>query len=211
MRIAPILVVLALTTGCASPSPAPPTDPADPPPTSVDAPVTAGSTTSSPGVIAHCWETEEEITLTAGGEQPGARRVLRMRYVEEEGKVLSDTLRFDPGAASAPRLFTVTWAVDGETFALTDADGRMSGSGTLVGEPWGWTGWNATSRLDSGIRIEERATIGADGVLTLGRDVFGPDGQKVMTFHEEGRRLTAEECAERFIDARPHTPPAPPE
>ena len=208
-----LLVAAALAGGCATappPEPTPPVEepatapaapappasepaPADPPPAAPVPDTAAGQTL--------CWEAEEEITLAAGGTQPGARRVLRMTHHPEAGRVVHEALRFDPNPQVRPRLFTVTWQLDGDAFSLSDPQSRMSGSGTVEGAPWPWTGWSADSRIDSGIRITERATLRDDGVLLLERQAYGPDGGIVMTLREEGQPLTAEECARRLAEA----------
>lgn len=210
--LVPLIVAAAFAAACATAPPPPPADdptaqaeavpppashphhgPAQPPPTPPPPSDAAASTL--------CWETEEEITLSAGGEQPGARRVVRMRFEPATGRVVVDTLRFDPEPRVPPRLSTTTWTVaEGGGFTLRDAASRVGGSGTLLGEPWSWSGWTSDSRLDSGIRIRERATIGADGALTLEREVFGPDGQAVMTLAEEGRPLAPAECEARMAE-----------
>jgi hypothetical protein len=99
-----------------------------------------------------------------------------------------------------PRLFTVSWQVEGEAFTLSDEASRISGSGALAGEPWSWSGWSSDSRLGSGIRLQEKATIGDDGALLLERQVFGPDGGAVMTIREEGTVLALEECERRLAE-----------
>lgn len=181
----------AMAGACATTEPAPPAEPAAAPP--VEAP-------PAQATIAHCWETEEQVTLATGAEQPGARRVLRMTLEPEAGRVVHDALRFDPNPQVPPRLFTVAWEVEGEAFTLSDEEDRISGSGTLVGEPWSWTGWTAESRLGSGIRLEEQATIAADGTLLLEREVYGPDGGAVMSIREEGTPLSREECGRRLAE-----------
>jgi hypothetical protein len=187
---AAVTVVVAVTGACATPAP-PPAEPAPTP--SVEA-------LPAPAADARCWETEEQITLATGATQPGARRVLRMTAEPEAGRVVHEALRFDPNPQVPPRLFTVVWQVEGDAFTLSDEESRISGSGTLEGEPWSWTGWSAESRLGSGIRLLEKATIGADGALLLERQVFGPDGGAVMTIREEGRPLAPEECARRLAE-----------
>lgn len=192
IRTTVLAACLAAVAGaCATTPPAPPAEPAAAPP--VEAPPASAT-------VAHCWETEEQITLVTGAEQPGARRVLRMTFEPEAGRVVHDALRFDPNPQVPPRLFTVAWQVEGDAFTLADEEGKIGGSGTLVGEPWGWTGWTAESRLGSGIRLQEQATIGADGDLVLERQVFGPDGGAVMTIREEGTPLAAEECERRLAE-----------
>lgn len=184
---------LAAAAGaCATTAPAPPAEPAAAPP--VEAPPAQAATV-------HCWEAEEQVTLATGAEQPGARRVLRMTLDPDEGRVVHDALRFDPNPQVPPRLFTVVWEVEGDAFTLSDEEDKITGSGTLVGEPWSWTGWTAESRLGSGIRLQEQATIDDDGALLLEREVFGPDGGAVMTIREEGRPLSAEECERRLAEA----------
>lgn len=167
-----------------------PAEPAPPP-----------ATTAGGGPHTLCWTTEEEITLATGGTQPGALRVLRMTYEPATGRVVHEALRFDPNPRVSPRLFTVTWQLDGDAFTLSDPASRIGGRGTLAGAPWPWTGWRADSRIDSGIRITERATLGDDGVLLLERQAFGPDGGAVMTLVEEGQPLADEECARRLAEA----------
>jgi hypothetical protein len=184
-------VVAAITGACATPAPAPPAEPAAAPP--VEAPPAASA-------AVRCWETEEQVTLATGADQPGARRVLRITLEPEAGRVVHDALRFDPNPKVPPRLFTVIWQVEGDVFTLSDAESKISGSGTLEGEPWSWSGWSAESRLGSGIRLQEKATIGDDGALLLERQVFGPDGGAVMTIREEGRPLAAEECERRLAE-----------
>lgn len=181
----------AMAGACATTPPPPPGEPAPAPP--VEAP-------PAPAADARCWETEEQTTLATGATQPGARRVLRMTLEPEAGRVVHEALRFDPNPRVPPRLFTVAWQVEGDAFTLSDEESRISGSGTLEGEPWSWTGWSAESRLGSGIRLQEKATIGADGALLLERQVFGPDGGAVMTIREEGRPLSAEECERRLAE-----------
>lgn len=212
----PLLVVAALAGACGTAPAAPPTaEPAEEA-TAEAAPPAAAAPQAGHGAHHHgtappaaepvagtdarvlCWETEERITLATGGEQAGARRVVRMRFQPDAGRVIVETLRLDPDPRVPPRLYTVTWNVEGDSFTLADPEARMGGSGTLAGEAWEWSGWSADSRLDSGIRIAERATIGADGGLTLDREAFGPDGQAVMTLHEEGRPLESGECARRI-------------
>lgn len=184
-------LVAAGAVACATTPPAPPAEPAAAPP--VEAP-------PAQALAVRCWETEEQVTLATGADQPGARRVLRMTLEPEEGRVVHDALRFDPNPQVPPRLFTVVWEVEGDAFTLSDAEEKISGSGTLVGASWSWTGWRAESRLGSGIRLEEEATIDADGDLLLEREVFGPDGGAVMTIREEGRPLSAEECERRLAE-----------
>lgn len=183
--------VAAVAGACASTPTAPPAEPAAAPP--VEAP-------SAQAAGVRCWETEEQVTLVTGADQPGARRVLRMTLAPGEGRVVQDALRFDPNPQVPPRLFTVAWQVEGDAFTLSDEEGKISGSGTLVGAPWSWTGWTAESRLGSGIRLQEQATIGDEGELLLERQVFGPDGGAVMTIREEGTPLAAEECERRLAE-----------
>lgn len=184
--------VAAVAASCATAPPAPPAEPAAAPP--VEAP-------PAPLAEVRCWEAEEQVTLATGASPPGARRVLRMTSEPEEGRVIYEALRFDPNPQVPPRLFTVALQVEGEAFTLSDEEGNISGSGTFVGEPWSWDGWTAESRLGSGIRLEEEATIGADGRLLLEREVYGPDGAAVMSIREEGAPLSPEECERRLSEA----------
>jgi hypothetical protein len=188
--VLPAAFVAALAAGCATTAP-PPAEPAAAPP--VEAP-------PAPAADVRCWETEEEVTLVTGATQPGARRVLRMTADPDAGRVRHEALRFDPNPQVPPRLFTVSWQVEGEAFTLSDEASRISGSGTLEGEPWSWSGWSSDSRLGSGIRLQEKATIGDDGALLLERQVFGPDGGAVMTIREEGTVLALEECERRLAE-----------
>lgn len=208
-----LLVAAALAGACATAPPpketTPPTEepaaapaageatPSAPPPTEA-APPPAPDAAASGHTL--CWEAEERITLAAGGTQPGARRVLRMTYDPDAGRVVHEALRFDPNPQVSPRLFTVTWRLDGDSFTLSDPQSRIGGSGTIEGAPWPWTGWSADSRIDSGIRITERATLRDDGALVLERQAYGPDGGAVMTLREEGQPLAAEECARRLAE-----------
>lgn len=188
--VLPAAFVAALAAGCATTAP-PPAEPAAAP---VEAP-------PAPAADIRCWETEEQVTLVTGATQPGARRVLRMTADPDAGLVRHEALRFDPNPQVPPRLFTVSWQVEGDAFTLSDEESRISGSGTLEGEPWSWSGWSSDSRLGSGIRLQEKATIGDDGALLLERQVFGPDGGAVMTIREEGTVLAPEECERRLAEA----------
>ena len=174
----------------ATPDPAPP---ADEPPAAEAAADAAGRTL--------CWATEEEVTLVVGQSPPGARRVLRMTTRPDAGVVEHQALRIDPNPQVPPRLFEVDWAVEGDRFTIVDEDAKLSGTGTLAGETWAWTGWSSDTLLASGIRVAEEAELREDGVLVIDRRVFGPDGGAVMTLHEEGEPLTAEECERRLAEA----------
>lgn len=183
--------VAAVAGACATTAPVPPAEPAAAPP--VEAP-------PAPAADVRCWETEEQVTLVTGATQPGARRVLRMTADPDAGRVRHEALRFDPNPQVPPRLFTVTWQVEGDAFTLSDEESKIGGSGTLEGEQWSWSGWSSDSRLGSGIRLQEKATIGDDGALLLERQVFGPDGGAVMTIREEGTVLAPAECERRLTE-----------
>lgn len=212
--LVPLLVAAALAGACATASPRPePRPPVEEPaaaPAAGEATAEAEAAPAAPapppavpadGAHTLCWTTEEQVTLAAGGTQPGARRVLRTTHDPAAGRVVHEALRFDPNPRVAPRLFTVTWQLDGDTFTLSDPASRISGSGTVAGAPWPWTGWRAESLIDSGIRITERATLRDDGVLVLEREAYGPDGGLVMTLREEGQPLADDECARRLAEA----------
>jgi hypothetical protein len=99
-------------------------------------------------------------------------------------------------------VFHVTWNLDGASFELEEQEGSYSGSGTATGE-WPWTGWSSGVLVSGAIRVDETASVAADGRLDLQRQVFGPDGQAVMTLRETGRPLSPAECEARFAEAMP--------
>lgn len=207
-----LLAAAALAGACATASPPPEVPPPMEEPAAGEAATDAGAAPAEPapppaaapaagGPHTLCWTTEEQVTLAAGGTQPGARRVLRMTYEPAAGRVVHEALRFDPNPRVSPRLFTVTWRLDGDAFTLSDPASRIGGRGSIAGAPWPWSGWSADSRIDSGIRIAERATLRDDGVLLLEREAYGPDGGLVMTLVEEGQPLADDECARRLAEA----------
>jgi hypothetical protein len=218
-----LLGALLAGSGCRATTPAPapiepampvepaapiePPEPAAPPPAAPEAPPAAvkapdPAAATSPEHL-RCWETGETITLASGEEQAGARRVIRLRWEPATSRVVQEVLRFDPRPELPPSRFTYTWAVDGDHFELTEDQGRMTGSGTLTGGGWPWSGWSATSLVSGAIRVEETARLGPDGGLTIERRAFGPGGEAVMTLAEDGSPLAAEECAARFSAVTP--------
>lgn len=64
---------------------------------------------------------------------------------------------------------------DANTFTLAFADGSYTGSGTLTGSAWAWTGWESTSTALDGSIVESTDTLTAQQltVSKLGRDTSG--------------------------------------
>ena len=80
----------------------------------------------------------------------------------------------------------VTMDVDAAAGTLTLAfeDGSYTGTGTLTGDPWEWTGWQTTSTAqEDGSTVESTDTLSADELVVdkLGKD---PSGADEWTAHE---------------------------
>ncbi len=195
--------------GCATPGPRPP---ANPPPPAAAEPASPAPAATLPVATATagelgpvgCWSSNEEVTLAAGGGQPGARRVLRRRAEPAAGRIVEDILRRDPRPEAPPRLYTVVYRVaDDGSYTFSETGDEFAGTGELTGPAARRSGWTSHTRLPSGIAVEESAHLRADGVLEIVRDVSGPDGQEVMTLREAAEPLTADDCTGRLTAAAP--------
>jgi hypothetical protein len=91
----------------------------------------------------------------------------------------------------------VTLSVSGSILRLTDATGLMTGTGTLRGPAWHWTGWDVTARLSSGLTVAICDTLSADSLVSH-QWVYMPGGQLVATIVDRlGRTDSAHFAAVR--------------
>ena len=83
--------------------------------------------------------------------------------------------------------YLVTMEVDAEaaTLELEFQDGSYTGTGTLIGPPWAWTGWQtqSTSTVD-GSTVTSTDVLG-ETALIVDKVVRDPAGNPVLLLHEE--------------------------
>jgi len=178
------------------------------PPVSTPTPAARAATdpqppTPSPTLSTTCYFGPSTQTAADGTVRPGAEMLVRRTVDPEASTITEETVRFDAQAGVAPRRYTVVYAVDGDGFMLSEADGAFAGSGRFTaGEPWARTAWESSYRLPSGIAVESKRalTTGDDGrpVLTAERTAYGPDGGVALTLREELAAIDDAECERRF-------------
>ena len=120
---------------------------------------------------------------------PAESRITEELFDTEEGTVVSVELDVDEPM---------------NTFTLTFDDESYTGSGTLSGSPWAWTGWESLSTATDGSTVESTDTLTAQylTVSKLGRD---PSGQPEWSAGESFAVIEEAEWQERF-DALPGSP-----
>ena len=194
---------LAAAAGCTTPraasAPEAAPAPAEPPPAAAAADPAVGP----PLERVRCFAGVQRVSLSAGGEQPGAATVVRRTLDPAAGRIVEDVLRVDPLPHVPPRVYTVVYEVDGDRVELAESGGAYAGSGTLRGESWRWTGWRSEYALTSGIRVESESEVDAAGRLVTRQQVYGPDGRQVMTIEQTAEPLALDECDRRLREAAP--------
>jgi hypothetical protein len=92
-------------------------------------------------------------------------RTIARRTVDPVAKQIIEDVSHDDAGAHGAKSFHVVMSVDGDHFAMTEAGGAFTGTGTLVGEPWQWTSWTSISQIpDSPITVESHDEITPTGM-----------------------------------------------
>ncbi len=118
-------------------------------------------------------------------------RTLVRRAVDPAARqIVEDVVHDDAGGL---KRFHVVLTVEGARFTMTEAGTGVTGTGTLVGEPWRWTSWTSTSRrpgADAGIEIESHDQLTPTGKTA--RKQIRQAGAVIATIDDE---LTTLDCA----------------
>ena len=98
--------------------------------------------------------------------------LVRRSLFPTESRITEELYNTGDGSA-----FLVEMEVDvaASTFTLAFADGSYTGSGTLTGSAWAWTGWASTSTALDGSTVESTDTLTAQQLVVtkIGRDASG--------------------------------------
>lgn len=221
-----LLVVVLVSTGCATPAPSAPAEPpaaqvppdaepattestaAEPPaaaPASLPEPAPAAVPDSPPSRV-RCFLGGVVQRQPDGTERSGVELLVRRSEYRDASKIVEDSVRYDPGPRSRTSRYQVVMDVDPEagTFTLRETDGLYTGRGELEGEPWEWEAWTYSYRLDSGIAVQGRTELRETGdglVLYTERQAYGPDGGLALTLVETLPQIEREECEARLAEA----------
>lgn len=95
--------------------------------------------------------------------------------VQPDGKVQEHTMRLK---------------VKGDSFTLSDDTKTIDGSGTLFGQPWKWTYFKATYKVENGIQIEDENFMADNSMITARKKVSSPDGKTLMYMEMSLKEIT---------------------
>lgn len=154
--------------------------------------------------VVSCFDGTSEIFR--GGRKLATVRAVAQRTVDRAShRILERVIQFDPRPGKPAQRYDVTLAVRGNEFQMRAR--AFTGTGTLSGDPWWWSGWRSESVLPNKLRVVSQDALHA-GVLHVSKKMLSPGGAPIMTFRER-LRLVAPAVCEKLLAASPHAPPAP--
>lgn len=132
---------------------------------------------------------------TPNGQRASVDAATFIRFVASDSAIVEGFVSTPLGNEPAERV--LTFKVTGSRFRVVDPTGVFSGSGTLRGESWRWSGWEAGVQLAGGITIEVNDSLSRDSLISHQR-VFAPNGQLVAAITDRMGRVDST----RYADVR---------
>ena len=128
---------------------------------------------------------------SSNDESAEGAMLCRRIYRPKAAKIIMEIIDVDPRPQVPTLLFRTTAVVDGSTVTVKEESGAFSGSGTLEGPPWDWTGSTITYRTPDGGRIVAEEQRTEKGLYVVNK-VFDPEGNLRVTFEETFKSISAE-------------------
>lgn len=109
---------------------------------------------------------------------------------KKENKMTYQVINIDQKGET--KEYNYSFKVKDPDFIMEDSEGNFKGTGKLHGKSWKWTSWKYTVDYLN----PKGKMIGKDRItlwgLMVNKDFYGPDGKKLIHYHERHNSITKE-------------------